>query len=211
MKIIARGAEAILYLENNKLVKERICKGYRIKQIDDKIRKFRTRSEAKLLTKASIANVPKLYEVDDKTSKLVMEYIDGRLVKEVIDNLEENELKRLCIGIGEQIGKLHSLGIVHGDLTTSNMIIKNNKIYLIDFGLGFISDRIEDKAVDLRLLRQALESKHYKIGGKAFSYVIDGYRKEAKYSGEVLTRLKEKVEKRGRYKRKLNRGIAKSI
>ena len=108
----------------------------------------------------------------------------------------------MCLEIGKQIGRLHDNDIVHGDLTTSNMIVKDNKVYLIDFGLGFVSKRTEDKAVDLRLLRQALEGKHYDIAKKAFSCILDGYGKECKDADEIIKRLKEKVEKRGRYKRK---------
>jgi Kae1-associated kinase Bud32 len=94
---------------------------------------------------------------------------------------------------------MHDKDIIHGDLTTSNMILKE-KVYFIDFGLGFNSTRIEDKAVDLHLLRQAFESKHYKHFEEFFKEVLEGY-KLSKNWKEVLNRL-EKVEMRGRYKRK---------
>jgi len=106
--------------------------------------------------------------------------------------------------VGGKIAKMHDKDIIHGDLTTSNMIIRNpslstRKVYFVDFGLGFDSKKIEDKAVDLYLLKQALESKHYKHFEESFKEVIEGY-KLSKNWKEVLNRLK-KVEKRGRYKK----------
>ena len=198
-KIIGRGAEAILYLENNKLIKERIKKSYRIDEIDEKLRKYRTRSEARLMQNSGI-NVPKIISVNDKTMKIEMEFIEGKLIKNILDNLNEKEIEELCEHIGEQIAILHDNNIIHSDLTTSNMILKEGKVYFIDFGLGFKSLRIEDKAVDLHLLKQALESKHYKVFEECFDAILKGYKKSVNYN-ETMERLK-KVEQRGRYKRK---------
>ncbi len=206
-RLISRGAEAVLYVEDGKLVKERISKGYRVKELDNKLRKIRTKSEAKLLERAKDANVPRVFQVSDKDMKISMEYIDGELVKNIIDELSDTNLRLLCMDIGKQIANLHSVGVVHGDLTTSNMILRGNEVYLIDLGLGFVSDRTEDRAVDLRLLRQALDSKHYKIAKEAFEYILQGYSENYKNAEEVITRLKDKVEKRGRYKRKTKRKI----
>jgi len=198
-KLIGRGAEAILYIENNKLIKERIKKNYRINEIDEKLRKYRTRSESKLIQNSGI-NVPKILSVNDKTMKIEMEYIKGDLIKNILDNLDKKEREKLCKEIGEQIAILHDKNIIHGDLTTSNMIVKENKIYFIDFGLGYNSLRIEDKAVDLHLLKQALESKHYKVFEECFNAILKSYKKSVNYD-VVMERLK-KVEQRGRYKRK---------
>ena len=197
MKIIAQGAEAILYKENDYLIKERIKKSYRIDEIDFKLRKYRTRSEAKLLSK--VENSPKVFDVDEKEMKIKMEFIDGKLVKNILDDMNKNKRNLLLREIGGKIAKMHDDNIIHGDLTTSNMILKN-KIYFIDFGLGFVSNKIEDKAVDLHLLRQALESKHYRHFEESFKEVLEGY-KLSKNWKEVLNRL-EKVERRGRYKNK---------
>ncbi|MCX6711953.1 MAG: KEOPS complex kinase/ATPase Bud32 [Candidatus Woesearchaeota archaeon] len=198
-KLIGRGAEAILYIENNKLIKERIKKNYRINEIDEKLRKYRTRSESKLIQNSGI-NVPKILSVNDKTMKIEMEYIKGDLIKNILDNLDKKEREKLCKEIGEQIAILHDKNIIHGDLTTSNMIVKENKVYFIDFGLGYNSLRIEDKAVDLHLLKQALESKHYKVFEECFNAILKSYKKSVNYD-VVMERLK-KVEQRGRYKRK---------
>lgn len=200
MKIIQRGAEAILYLENGKLVKERIKKNYRISQIDIEKRKYPTRKEAKLLQEASkIINVPKVFEMDDKNMKVVMEYIQGDRLKDIFDDLKNR--KEICIKIGNAIAKLHDANIIHGDLTTSNMILKNNEVYFIDFGLGYTSIKSEDKAVDIHLMHQAIDSKHYKNSDESFKYILQGY-SISKHSEEVLERLK-KVESRGRYKTRL--------
>ena len=197
MKIIKQGAEAILYREKDYLVKERIKKSYRIEGIDFKLRRFRTRREGKLLQKTE--NSPKVFEVNDKEMKIKMEFIEGELVKDILDNLKKTKRNNLLREIGGKIAKMHDKDIIHGDLTTSNMILKD-KIYFVDFGLGFDSRKIEDKAVDLHLLRQALESKHYKHFEESFSELIEGYKLSRTWK-EVLDRL-EKVERRGRYKKK---------
>jgi len=197
MKIIRQAAEAIIYRHGNEVIKERIKKSYRIDDIDLKLRKSRTRKEAKLLEK--VENAPKVLGADEKRMKIRMEFIDGKLVKNVLDGMDKKRRSLILREIGGKIARMHDNDIIHGDLTTSNMIIKD-KIYFIDFGLGFISNKIEDKAVDMHLLRQALESKHYKHSEESFKEILEGY-KMSKNWREVLNRL-EKVEKRGRYKNK---------
>ena len=199
MDIIAIGAESIIYRDKNTLLKRRIQKNYRIKEIDNKIRKVRTKSEAKLLQKLDFS--PKVISVDEKNMEIKMEFIDGNLIRDTLDKLSKEERKKLCIQIGEKISEMHNKDIIHGDLTTSNIIQKNNEVFFIDFGLGFISKRLEDKATDLRLLRQALESKHYRHFKENYQNILKGYQKDSN-SKEVLDWLESKVEKRGRYKRK---------
>jgi len=238
--IIQQGAEAKIILSNNFIIKDRTKKSYRIPEIDEKIRARRTRSEAKLLLKASnIINSPKpFFQPSIKNStKLKMPFIDGKKLSEHLDNFSLNKQKQICRQIGESIAKLHNQDIIHGDLTTSNMILvekdtsasqkidkitnnkktKNNlklinkggggvdgglqkdfKIFFIDFGLGFISHKFEDKAVDIHLLRQALEAKHFKNWQALVEEVFKGYKKYSD-SKIVFERLKA-VEKRGRYK-----------
>ncbi len=195
MKIIKQGAEAILKLDKNILIKERIPKNYRIKEIDEKLRKFRTRREANLLKKSSFLNVPKIFKIDDKKMLIEMEFIDGELLKDFLKTNENSEIFEL---IGIEIAKMHDNNIIHGDLTTTNIIIKDNIPYFIDFGLGFISHKTEDKAVDLHLLKQALISSFPLIAENVFNKFLDGYKQSKNYK-EILERLK-KVEKRGHYK-----------
>lgn len=197
-KLIAQGAEAKLFHVDGILVKERIKKNYRLEEIDRRLRSFRTKREAKLLQKLDF--VPKVLKVDDENNIIEMEFIDGELVKNILDEINTEDRKKICIKIGENIAKLHNSDIIHGDLTTSNFILKEDKVYFIDFGLGFISKKIEDKAVDLHLLKQALESKHYRHFEECFKFVLEGYKKVNNYD-EIIKRL-EKVESRGRYKGK---------
>ena len=174
--IIARGAEAIITKQNKTVIKYRIEKTYRYSDLDKKIRKLRTRSEAKILEKANkIINTPKVISSDEIKAEIKMQYIQG---KKLADNLEKTDYKIICEDIGRQLAKLHDNNIIHGDLTTSNLILnkKENKVYFIDFGLSFHSARIEDKAVDLHLIKQALEAKHSSIYEKTFQAVIKGYK-----------------------------------
>ena len=196
-KLIAQGAEAKLFLENNLIIKNRFPKSYRIREIDEKLRIFRTRREAKILQKLEKINfpAPKVMK-NDKKENLVIEKISGKLVKDILDSY----YKKLCIEIGQKIAVLHNNSIIHGDLTTSNMI-SNKEIYFIDFGLSFFSEKAEDKAVDLHLLKEGLESKHYKIWEDCFKCALGTYKKEARGGSETLKRL-EAVEKRGRYRAK---------
>jgi len=200
-KLIAQGAEAKIFLEEGKILKERFRKSYRIREIDEKLRGFRTRREGKVLKKLEVIGFPspKVLSNDEKEN-LVIEKIDGKLVKDI---LETSDYKKLCKEIGKKVAVLHNNSMIHGDLTTSNMIF-NTEVYFIDFGLSFFSEKVfsekaEDKAVDLHLLKEGLESKHYRIWQDCFESTINTYKKEAKKSDETLKRL-EIVEKRGRYK-----------
>jgi len=195
MKIIQIGAEAVLIRKKDKLIKNRIPKLYRLKEIDYKIRKSRTRREAKLLSRLNF--VPRLFNFDDQKAEIEMEFIDGKLLRDILNNMYSKKRKEICKLIGRQIYEMHQKGIIHGDLTTSNMILRNNKIYFIDFGLGFFSNRIEDKATDIKLLRQALESKHHTCFNRVYKEILKEYKDK-----KVLEWLKDKVEKRGRYKGK---------
>ena len=198
MKLIAQGAESKLFLDGNKVIKNRFRKTYRIKDIDDKLRKSRTKREAKILDKLEAINfpVPELIKNNEKDT-LEMQYINGTLLKNILN--KQNCIK-LSKEIGEKVAILHNNNIIHHDLTTSNMIF-NKQIYFIDFGLSFFSTKIEDRAVDLHLLKEALESKHSKIWEKCYKAALCSYAKKAKNGKEVIKRL-EVVEKRGRYKHK---------
>jgi len=198
-QLISQGAEAKLYKEDGKLIKERIKKSYRHSILDEKLRKIRTRKEAKLLSLVSFS--PKLLSVNDRTMKIEMEFINGKLLKDVLDDLTKPQQQEVCKKIAQNIQELHEKDIIHGDLTTSNMILKGNRLYFIDFGLGYNSGKIEDKATDLKLLKQALDSKHYKHSEFLFKEISKNYK-----INEVKERLK-KVEQRGRYKRKTKRNL----
>lgn len=176
-----RGAEAILekksFLGKPCVLKKRIAKKYRVKKLDEKLRMERTRSEARLLHKAKLAGVlcPTVLEVDD--FRITMSFVSGERPKMT---------KKQCKDAGELLAKLHLKEIIHGDYTPANLILEK-KLFVIDFGLGFVSNDVEDKAVDVFTMMRALGDKGAK---EAF---ISGYR-----NPKVLGRVKE-VEKRVRY------------
>jgi len=204
MQIIKRGAEAVLYLDSYEdqqvLVKERIKKSYRISQIDEKLRKTRTKKEVRLMTEARKFGVltPKIFAVDDVNHKIIMEYVGDERVKELLNTADKKTVEKISFEIGRIVGKLHANGIVHGDLTTSNMLLKDGEIYLIDFGLGEFSKKIEDQGVDLNLLQEALKSTHFKILQTCWDSIIRGYKQEYKDANKVLEKIEE-IEKRARY------------
>ena len=200
MKIIKRGAEAVLYQDGNTVVKERIKKSYRIDQIDDKLRKERTRKEVKLLNEARRTGIltPKVLDTDEKNNKIIMEFIDGQRLKDILNSVPDNKKVLLAEEIGENVGKLHEAGIIHGDLTTSNIMIKNNQMYFIDFGLGEFSKRTEDFAIDLSVLKEAFKSTHFKYLELLWKSFIRVYSQTFSNHEKVLKALEE-IEKRGRY------------
>jgi len=159
--MITQGAEAIIEKVNSNILKTRIKKSYRHESIDQSLRSFRTRREAKILKTLQEKNFPspKLISSNDKDMIIELDFIDGEKLRDIFENSPLEYAKQ----IGETVAQLHNLEIVHGDLTTSNMILNQNQVYLIDFGLSFFSQKIEDKAVDLHLLKQALESSHHTV------------------------------------------------
>ena len=201
MNLIAQGAEAKLFADNGSILKQRSEKSYRHPLIDGMLRKQRTRSEARILEKLALMDFPspRLADFSDKRMEIRMQQINGVLMKDVLHE-KHREFSR---EIGRKIAELHNKNIIHGDLTTSNMILESStkRINFIDFGLSFVSDKIEDKAVDLHLLRQALESKHYLIFEECFKGALMGYREHAENAEMILERL-GKVEGRGRNKHK---------
>ncbi len=200
--LIAQGAEAKLFKTGTIILKERVPKSYRLKEIDKKLRIQRTRSEAKILAKAAkVINVPKVINADETSGKIEMKFIEGKKIADCLNFLERRERLTICKQIGKETAQLHNAEIIHGDLTTSNMILNKNNIFFIDFGLSFIHTHPEHKAVDLHLLKQALESKHWKHFESSFEAVLEGYKEKVKNAEKILSRF-EIVESRGRYKRK---------
>jgi len=197
MKLIAQGAEAKLFKNEEVILKDRFVKTYRHPQIDASLRKFRTKREAKVLQKLKDLNIPAPELVELKESQIFMSNIPGEKLRDVL-NLETKE--EYAKEIGKKVALLHQNDIIHGDLTTSNMIF-NEEIYLIDFGLSFFSIKTEDKAVDLHLLHQALQSKHHEIADDCFDIILTTYQENYEEAKPVLTRL-QAVQNRGRNKKK---------
>jgi len=205
--LIKKGAEANLYLEEwhgRKVIRKyRLSKRYRVPQLDTEIRFQRTIHEPQIIHKAKEAGVPTptIFMIDTAEATIVMEFVEGKQVKQVLDHLSPEERYRLCRHIGELIGRLHNRGVIHGDLTTSNMILTpNGKVVFVDFGLSERSMELEAKGVDLHLMKRAFQSTHYKYAKESFEAVMEGYTEivgdnEAK---NVLEKIRE-IEKRGRY------------
>ncbi len=198
--LIKRGAEAeirvVEWYDKIAISKIRIPKPYRNPILDNIIRRTRTLHEAQMLyeAKRSSVSTPSIYFVDPVNSEIIMEYIDGIVVKNIIE--KEIRLSKL---IGEQVGLLHLNDIIHGDLTTSNFLLSNNNLILIDFGLAFRSKRLEDKAVDIRVIKEILSSAHAPLFNELFDLFLEGYSNFVDIE-PILTKVRE-IERRGRYAR----------
>ncbi len=183
--LLAKGAEAEVYagtfLSLPVVVKKRIPKPYRVKALDERLRFSRTLAEARMLFRAKRAGVPCPYVLAVFSDTLVLSRIEGR-------RPELSEM--LAEWMGEQLGRLHNAGIVHGDFTPANILESGGNFYVIDFGLAFFSQRDEDFAADLLVLKKSLPES---LAERAISAYARLGRKE------VLKRLAE-IEQRGRYK-----------
>ena len=196
MEEIARGAEAVILEDSSGIHKLRLQKAYRIPAIDSELRKRRTKIEASILESLARHKIPVPKVLKKDGEEIVMEKVRGVQVKEVLDKNVP-----LARDIGAAVGRMHAAHIIHGDLTTSNMILApDGVVVLIDFGLSFHSQRIEDMAVDLHLFLQALNSRHHEVRDEAWKRFLEGYRSNPKHEA-VTDRLKT-VEQRGRYKMK---------
>ena len=190
--LIAKGAESNIikssYMGEDAVIKARIPKNYRIAEIDNKIRKSRCKLEAKLLSDAKRAGVrtPVLYDVDLNEKSILMEAIDGVMLKDVIND-------DLAYKTGLEISKLHSADIIHGDITSSNIMLRDDELVFIDFGLGRYSDLEEDKAVDLLVLKKSLQSIDYEKALTYFDSVLKGYN-----NPKIIDKISD-IEHRGRY------------
>ena len=200
---LKRGAEAELrkteFLGRAAVEKVRVPKAYRLAALDEDLRRVRIRMEARLMSEARTAGVavPVLYDINLVDNKIVMEFIDGPTVKEVLDR-GGPEARTAAREIGRIAGRLHKAGIIHGDLTTSNMILRGGRIVMIDFSLGGKGDTAEERGVDLHLLREALTSAH-KNAAAYYREVLAGYREIlGDRAGETIAKVKE-IEGRGRY------------
>src|SRR3972149_12051770 len=206
-KLLKKGAEASLFLVDwhgrRAVVKARLPKKYRPAELDAAIRSYRTVHEPQLMHEAKKAGVPTptIFLVDVKNTTITMEFVEGKQVKQLLGSISKKEKQELCVKIGELIGKLHEQGVIHGDLTTSNMILSaEGKIFLVDFGLGEKNTELEARGVDLHLMKRALQSTHYQFAEECFESVMKGYSEVlgVEEAEKVLGKIRE-IERRGRY------------
>lgn len=220
MKSISIGAEAAVYQKENLVVKVRLPKNYRIKEIDTSIRRSRTKLETMLLNRIEHLNIsPKvaspcssstqdLFEISpdlEMKYAIFMEYIPGQTLKECLHKQIENTayIRSILVDVYKTIGLLHKEQVVHGDLTPNNIIISNGTVKIIDFGLGKISNKAEDKAVDLYVFERTTAALVNVSIEPSFSDIFKAYEEtNIKNGKDVLNKLKE-VRRRGR-KRELN-------
>jgi len=202
MKLLKKGAEGDIFLttwnKKKAILKDRKKKDYRNSLLDQRIRKKRTIRECEIISEVKSFGIstPLIYNMDIKNCTIIMQYIVGT----VVNDLSESKLIKSCFQIGKIVGVMHKNGIMHGDLTTSNFIISKGKMFVLDFGLANKTMKPEDHAVDLRLLKEILNSAHTKIMNKAWSNFLKGYKSvvgTAYFS--KITNLVKVIESRGRY------------
>ena len=202
MKMLKKGAEADVYLSswNGKktVLKIRKEKKYRNSSLDIRIRKQRTIREAQIISdvKSFGISTPLIHFVDYKKFSIYMQYVNGKLIRD----MDDKSITKTCLELGKIIGRLHKNGIMHGDLTTSNFIQTKKNLFLIDFGLANRTEKPDDHAVDLRLFKEILNSAHASIMEKSWKNFISGYEKSVgvKHCKKIL-QLVSVIESRGRY------------
>ncbi|MDG7043029.1 MAG: Kae1-associated serine/threonine protein kinase [Nitrososphaerota archaeon] len=206
-KLIKRGAEADILLgwwgPLRAVYKVRRAKPYMVTELDLKLRKARTIREASVMPHArkAGANTPYIFYVGIRTFTIVMQYIEGLTMKEMLDDKPV-----LAAELGRTLSKLHSAGIIHGDPNTANFILSdaNRLWYTVDYGLSFFSSELEDIAVDIHIIKEMLAAQHKRVFQEAFNHFLTGYSETAGHHGltQILKKLNE-IERRGRYGRQL--------
>ncbi len=212
LPLIKRGAESEIrrgrFLGVDAVYKIRVRKPYMHPRLAESLARARTKREAKIIAAARRGGVsaPALLAVFPSLAVLIMEYVEGRLLKDELDRLGGG-LRPVINKAGETLGRLHRLGIVHGDPTTSNYILSRGVPVLIDYGLSEFSESIEDRAVDLHLFRRAASSTHASIADSLYKWYVEGYLSEMGLEGERVVNRAEEVRLRGRYVRERKKTV----
>ncbi|KAI1116271.1 tyrosine protein kinase [Nemania sp. NC0429] len=227
-------------------LKHRPPKPWRHPVLDARLTRHRILSEARILAKCRREGVPvpAVYAADEGAGWLMMEWVGGGPVRAAVsewlrrrrdaeraagrtgDAVVEGsgeadaDLVALLRRIAAAVGLLHKVGIVHGDLTTSNMMLRpwargegapangdcigiqgdgllDGDIVIIDFGLASQSSSEEDRAVDLYVLERAFASTHPRAE-KLFTTVLESVYREAFKQAPVVLKKLEDVRMRGR-------------
>ena len=210
MKLIYRGAEADVFrgewCGHPAVYKMRKPLLYRLPELDKLIRSQRTVHEAQMIHQSKLAGVssPHLYYLSPQEALLVMEFVEGRRLKTLLleADLTKGRVEALAEEFGRNIARLHAAGIMHGDLTTSNVIVDGDGLSLIDFGLAIHSLKLEDQAVDLRLIKETLTGAHYDVSKTFMHSLLSGYSSVlGERRAEAATKKLAEIERRGRYAR----------
>ncbi|MFW9954294.1 MAG: KEOPS complex kinase/ATPase Bud32 [Candidatus Thorarchaeota archaeon] len=183
-------------------LKRRPSKSYLFPTIDESLRKGRTSRECKALTIARSLGVPTpaVHSIDFSSCTIMMDFIEGKQLKEIANNAKNSDLHKMCVQFGRSIAHLHNGGLVHGDPTTSNLLVASNgRIWMIDFGLAEMNATLEMKGVDLHLIRRALETTHWDLQDQMLESTLEGYVEViGKEADDILARMEE-IRERGRY------------
>lgn len=215
-ELYKQGAEAKIhigtYLGKATLAKERFFKKYRHSELDQFITKERMKAECRAIVRCKSAGIrtPTIYLVDYKRRVILLEYFENNIcLKDYIENLsDEKSLVELSVRIGNLIGKMHLKNIIHGDLTSSNILLvkkdkagkqnlENMDLVLIDFGLAHVDSSAEDKGVDLYVLERALLSTH-SVASEMFENILQGYKNVTHNSFKEMFTKYEEIRARGR-------------
>ncbi len=206
MKLLKKGAEACLYRDSYLgmpvIRKERVPKPYRHPALDSQIRTSRTMLEGRLLSDARKAGVPTpvVFQIDPAASLLMMEYVEGTVLRDLLNTDDSARIGDIFRRLGACVAHLHNGEIVHGDLTTSNVIVgEDNHLSIIDFGLGDYSSELEARGVDLHLLLRTLESSHSEIVEKCWLPFLEGYRETFSANSKQVVEKVREIRRRGRY------------
>lgn len=210
MELLYRGAEADVFRVDwcgrPAVYKLRKPLPYRLPELDKLIRSQRTVHEAQMIHESKLAGVstPHLYYLSPPEALLIMEFVKGERLKTLLleSGLTKARVAELGEGFGRSIARLHAAGIMHGDLTTSNVIVDGDVLSLIDFGLAVHSQRLEDQAVDLRLIKETLTGAHNDVSKAFMGSLLSGYSAVlGSARAEAATKKLAEIERRGRYAR----------
>ncbi len=195
---LSEGAEAKIYLVrisgSEFIMKRREEKRYRVKELDERIRTERTRAEARIMLKLARLgmHVPRLIAIG--RFSICMERLYGGLLK---DTKPKAETLREA---GAALAAMHENNVAHGDFTPANLMLCGKELYVIDFGLSEVTSSVEEKALDLLLMKRSLPRAPYLVFEESYS-------RSCSSSRQIINRLKA-IEKRGRYQtRTLNTSI----
>ncbi|GAB4311907.1 MAG: hypothetical protein Kow0069_12390 [Promethearchaeota archaeon] len=205
-EVFRKGAEATLFVVRwrgrKALLKARLPKSYRHPRLDRSIRASRTAREARALVNAKRLGVPtpQVFDVDLEDAELLTSFVEGPTLRDVVDGWKAARVETCFRGLGATVAKLHGAGMVHGDLTTSNVIVRRaGGVALVDFGLSTNTSSDEDRAVELHLLKRVLCSTHQRVWKVAYRAFLGGYAERMDAAVEELDRRVTGVESRGRY------------
>lgn len=205
-EVLTKGAESVIYKIEQWgspfILKWRQGKSYLLKDIDSQLRKSRTSRECKMLTISRSLGVPTpaVYSVNLDKHMILMDFISGTQFKQLAGQTTPSNLSLLSNRFGQLIALLHEGNVVHGDPTTSNVIVDDqSRIWIVDFGLSEMNATTEMKGVDLHLIHRALETTHWDLQETMLDATLEGYVEVLGKAAEpTLSRMKE-IRERGRY------------